>query len=237
MTTPTSKTHPILIIAAIAVTLFSLIGIGAIMGWIPGSFSKSGDQSVNPLMTAEQTAKIEATTPKAEMPKPEEQKPVLVTPQKVEAKPEIHKQVQQTHKEKQPKKVAQRNNAEQTTKNTYVAPATANICSNCGVIESVNAIEQPGEGTGLGAVAGGVAGALLGTQIGQGRGTTAATIAGAAGGAFAGHQVEKSVKKTKHYEISVRMEDGSFRTITQQSDSGLMSGDKVKIVDGAIVRN
>ena len=239
MTTQTNKTHPILIIAAIAVTLFSVIGISAIMGWIPGSFSKSGEQPVSPSITAEQTAKLETTAPKseistAETPKSEAVAPVLATPQQAEVKPEVHKQV---HKEKHPRKVAQYNDVEQARKYNDVAPVTAKTCANCGEIESVNAIEQPGEGTGLGAVAGGVAGALLGPQIGQGRGTTAATIAGAAGGAYAGHQVEKSMKKARHYEISVRMEDGSYRTITQQSDSGLMSGDKVKIVDGAIVRN
>ena len=30
-------THPLIIIAAITVTLFSLVGIGAVLGWIPTS--------------------------------------------------------------------------------------------------------------------------------------------------------------------------------------------------------
>ncbi|TCV90417.1 glycine zipper 2TM domain-containing protein [Sulfurirhabdus autotrophica] len=237
MATQTTKTHPIMIIAAIAVILFSAVGIGAIMGWIPGSASKTQEQSTQPLVTAEQTAKIETADTKTVTPVPEEQKPEPATPPKAETKAEVTKPASQTHREKQTKKVTHQNVAKQTSVSTNSVPAPTNICSNCGVIESVNVIEQAGEGTGLGAVAGGVAGALLGTQIGQGRGTTAATIAGAAGGAFAGHQVEKAVKKTKHFEISVRMEDGSYRTFNQPNDSGLMSGDKVKVVDGAIVRN
>src|SRR5258706_70301 len=31
------QTHPLLIVAAIAITLFSLVGIGAVLGWIPTS--------------------------------------------------------------------------------------------------------------------------------------------------------------------------------------------------------
>ena len=31
------QTHPLMIIAAIAITLFSLVGIGAVLGWIPTS--------------------------------------------------------------------------------------------------------------------------------------------------------------------------------------------------------
>src|SRR4051812_49929083 len=40
---PVSKTHPILIIAGVAVTLFALVGIGAIMGWIPTSGARNAD--------------------------------------------------------------------------------------------------------------------------------------------------------------------------------------------------
>jgi hypothetical protein len=31
------QTHPLLIVAAISITLFSLVGIGAVLGWIPTS--------------------------------------------------------------------------------------------------------------------------------------------------------------------------------------------------------
>ena len=71
----------------------------------------------------------------------------------------------------------------------------------------------------------------------DGSGKDLATIAGAVGGGFAGNQIEKKVKTTKHYEISVRMDDGSHRTMTQETAPPFAIGDKVKIVDGALVRN
>ena len=111
------------------------------------------------------------------------------------------------------------------------------ICSDCGTIQDIREIEQEGEGSGLGAIAGGVAGALLGHQVGGGTGKDVATIAGAAGGAYAGHIIEKKVKKTKHYEITVNMEDGKSQVITLQEAPVFAVGSKVKIVDGKLERN
>ena len=96
-----------------------------------------------------------------------------------------------------------------------VAPAHAAICASCGTVESVQAIQQKGEGSGLGGVGGAVAGGLLGHQVGGGNGKTALTVLGAVGGAFAGNEIEKRVKATTVYDVSVRMEDGSVRTFRQ----------------------
>ena len=117
-----------------------------------------------------------------------------------------------------------------------VAPA-AQPCLNCGTVDSIRVVEQAGEASGVGMIAGGVLGGLLGHQIGQGRGNTAATIAGAAGGAYAGHQVEKNVKKGTRYDISVRMDDGTQRTVSYDVEPGFRTGDKVKLVDGKLLRN
>ena len=86
------------------------------------------------------------------------------------------------------------------------APAKR-TCTECGVIESVREIQHRGEGTGLGAVGGAVVGGLLGNQVGSGRGNTAATVVGAVGGVIAGNEIEKRVKTTKGYEITVRFDD------------------------------
>lgn len=110
----------------------------------------------------------------------------------------------------------------------------AAACINCGVVKSVNLVEKKGEGTGVGAVAGGVAGGLLGSMVGKGDGKTVATVAGVAGGAYAGHQVEKSVKSTKYYDIAVKMDDGNVRHYQQNTNPGLEVGQRVKIVDGVI---
>lgn len=108
-------------------------------------------------------------------------------------------------------------------------------CSNCGVVESINAIEVRGNGTGLGVVAGGVTGALLGNQIGRSSGNTVATIAGAAGGAFAGNEIEKNIKKTMRYQVRVHMNDGTYHTTYQSYAPVFSVGEKVKLVNGKVV--
>lgn len=109
-------------------------------------------------------------------------------------------------------------------------------CYDCGVVQSVRSVEVKGEATGVGAVAGGIAGLVIGNQIGDGRGKTLAKVAGAAGGAYAGHQIEKNARKTVQYEIAVRMQDGSYRTIIQPSSDGLSPGVRVRIVNDGVVR-
>ncbi len=62
------------------------------------------------------------------------------------------------------------------------------------------------------------------------------TAAGVAGGAYAGHQVEKTMKKTQSYKITVRMNDGADQVFNQNTAPGLAIGEKVKIENGGIVR-
>jgi outer membrane lipoprotein SlyB len=109
----------------------------------------------------------------------------------------------------------------------------AGTCANCGTVESVRAVEVKGEGSGLGAVAGGVTGAVVGNQLGAGRGNTAMTIIGAAGGALAGNEIEKDVKKYVIYRVTVRMDDGSYRTVSRPAPVSI--GGRVRVVDGDIV--
>lgn len=77
-------------------------------------------------------------------------------------------------------------------------------------------------------------GGVLGNQVGGGRGRDIATIAGAVGGVVAGNEIEKRVRSTKSYEITVRMDDGSSRVIQEASTPTWRTGDHVKIVDGVI---
>ena len=118
-----------------------------------------------------------------------------------------------------------------------VTEAPKPICHDCGVIESVREVEKTGEGSGLGAVAGGVAGGLLGRQTGGGRGRDVMTVLGAIGGAVAGNAVEKNVKKVKSYEVAIRFEDGSSRLMTQDHPPAWRTGDRVRLVNGAITAN
>ena len=115
--------------------------------------------------------------------------------------------------------------------------AAAVKCADCGVIESVREIDAKGSGSGLGAVGGAVVGGLLGNQVGGGRGQDVMTVVGAVGGAVAGNEVEKRVKTTKSYEVTVRLYDGSSRVISQAHQPTWRTGDKVKVVNGAIQSN
>ncbi len=109
------------------------------------------------------------------------------------------------------------------------------VCSNCGVIESITAVKEEGKGTALGAVAGGLAGLVVGNQIGGGNGKTIAKIAGAAGGAYLGNKVEKKVRGTTHYDIKVRLDNGTESTVSQDNEPTLAVGAAVQIVSGTVV--
>ena len=96
-------------------------------------------------------------------------------------------------------------------------------------VESVRELKQPGEAKGAGAIAGGVVGGVLGNKLGKGKGLP--TVLGAAGGAFAGHQIEKQVRADKRWEIALRMDDGSLRTLPSEVEPAWRAGDRVRIVD------
>lgn len=92
--------------------------------------------------------------------------------------------------------------------NTRVA-----INPNVGTVESVVAVKHKGQGTGLGAVAGGLLGGVVGHQFGGGNGKDAMTVLGAVGGGVAGHQIERDIRSTTVFQVHIRMEDGSMRTV------------------------
>ena len=108
------------------------------------------------------------------------------------------------------------------------------VCLSCGTVESVREVATQGQGSGLGAVAGGVAGAVVGHQFGHGSGKTAMTILGAAGGAFAGHKIEEKVRSSTRWDVTVRLDDGSYRTLTLEQQPAWRSGDRVRVVNGAL---
>lgn len=111
-----------------------------------------------------------------------------------------------------------------------VARASAKpVCANCGTVERVTPIERDGNASGVGVVAGGVLGAVVGNQVGGGSGKTLATILGAVGGGVAGNAVEKKMKKVTQYQVTVRMEDGSTRSVEQATPASV--GEQVT-VDG-----
>ena len=109
--------------------------------------------------------------------------------------------------------------------------------SSYGTIENIQVVRVDPATSGAGAVAGGLVGALVGSQIGSGGGRTAATAAGAIGGALVGNQVESN-RNAPHdmYQISIRLDNGNYRTVNQDSAYDLRVGSRVRMVDGRVYR-
>ena len=202
------RTHPLVIIAAVAITLFSLVGIGAVLGWIPTSVGTPSAASTPLAQAPEQPAA------QPEPAKPVERQPV------VRPKPVVRSE---------PPHVAAR---------AAVPPpppvVVAAICRECAVIEEVREVEKAGQASGAGAVGGAVVGGVVGHQMGGGRGKDFATILGALGGGLAGNAIEKNAKKTVEYQIVIRYEDGTKGLFTQVTPPSWRSGDKVKVINGVI---
>ena len=110
--------------------------------------------------------------------------------------------------------------------------SSGRLCIECGTVRDITAVERDGGTTGVGAVVGAIVGGVAGRQVGGGRGRDIATVAGAVGGAVVGNEVEERRGDDETvYDVRVRMEDGSERTVTVADASGLDIGDPV-MVDG-----
>jgi len=114
------------------------------------------------------------------------------------------------------------------------APRAKARCPNCGVVVDVKEVKVKGEGTGVGVVAGGVAGAVLGHEVVGGRNQGLGTVAGALGGAAVGREVERHARSTTRYDVAVRMDDGSTKTVSSETQPAWKSGDRVRVAEGRI---
>jgi len=123
------------------------------------------------------------------------------------------------------------------------AASQSNAYTGYGVVQSIELVRQENSGNtgssvGLGTIAGAVVGGIVGNQVGAGRGNTVATVAGAAGGAYVGHELEnRKTQTTDAYKITVRMEDGSYQSLIQNSNGNLRVGDRVRVENGAVRRD
>lgn len=109
------------------------------------------------------------------------------------------------------------------------APRPQPLPGQLAIVESVREVSDPGDANGVGAVAGGVVGGVLGNKLGKGR--KLLTVLGAAGGAVAGHQIEKRARSEKRWEVSVRLDDGSQRTVSSEVQPAWRPGERVRLVD------
>lgn len=129
-----------------------------------------------------------------------------------------------------------------TNTNTSTAYPQQNTSSytQYGVVQSIALVQQESATSpiGAGTIVGAVVGGVLGNQVGGGTGKTAATVLGAAGGAYAGHQIEKSnqTQQGNVYQLSVRLNNGSYQTLTQTTNNDIRVGDSVRIDNGVAQR-
>lgn len=107
-------------------------------------------------------------------------------------------------------------------------------CDNCGRIQNIESITGHRNTTG-GMVAGAVVGGLIGNQVGGGDGKKLATVAGAVGGAYAGKNIAENSERQK-YRVTVRMDNGYVKTVTQNSVKNLRVGTYVRVRNGKAVR-
>ncbi|MBA2689788.1 MAG: glycine zipper 2TM domain-containing protein [Burkholderiales bacterium] len=222
--------YPMMVIAAISVILFSVIGIATMTGHIPNALSDKKDVVV----AEQQAAKDAAALKEVEAAKAVREAEAAKAKELAAAKDaEAAKQV--AAEKARAAKLATAATGTAAPRYVPAAQRTAAVCRDCGVVQSINTTEVKGKGTGLGVVGGAVVGGVLGHQIGSGRGQDLATVAGAVGGGYAGNEIEKRVKKTVNYVVRVRMEDGTVRSVTQSMAPGVAVGDRVRIEDGVIV--
>ena len=126
---------------------------------------------------------------------------------------------------------------------TYPQPGNpSGAYSGYGVVQSIDLVPQQqntgigGTGIGVGAIAGAVVGGIIGNQVGGGVGNTAATVLGAAGGAYAGNEIEKrNQQQVNAYKFTIRMNDGSYQTLTQNTSADVRVGDRV-VIDNGVAR-
>ncbi|UVW30133.1 glycine zipper 2TM domain-containing protein [Massilia sp. H6] len=231
------RLHPLMILAAIAVLLFSLVGTAAILGWLPSSVGGTGERQ---LSDADRMA-LASTLPPGGQPASGYLQAPAGYPAGAAVQPQAYAPAPTypAAQQRETLPAAVRNYEEPARERKQAVQVAAadtgrNWCSNCGNVESVRTIKQRAEGSGLGAAGGAVLGGLLGNQVGGGTGRTLATAAGAIGGAVVGNQVEGNMKATTTYEIRVRLDDGTVRTFNQTNPPAWRSGDRIRIVKGRL---
>ncbi|MFL9924954.1 hypothetical protein PQR62_11820 [Herbaspirillum lusitanum] len=100
-----------------------------------------------------------------------------------------------------------------------------------GVVESVRNVTIDKGASGVGTVAGGALGGIAaGSSIGGGNGALAAGIVGALIGGVAGNRIEDNMAQRPGLEITVRLDNGELRAITQDADEPFRVGERVRLL-------
>jgi len=207
--------HPLVAAASIAVIVMCAVGVAAVMGWLPSP-------SANP----------HADTPVAE-----------AGPESANLAP-APAQTPAQQAQAQPAQQGTGRPASAAAPRPAAAPAPApaqQACATCGVVETIRQVQVPVKDNSdhlVGTIGGGVVGGVVGNQFGGGSGKTALTVLGAVGGALAGREVERNIRQQQtvtHYELTVRMRDGSARQFRSAQPFAFASGDHVRVENNQLL--
>jgi outer membrane lipoprotein SlyB len=215
--TNTRRLHPIVAAAAVSVMVFSAVGVAAITGIIP--HSKGDEQppvaAASAPASESMPAAAAAATPPASVKKHVAKAPKAYVPPAQVAYAETPAMTPPPPPAPAP-----------------VAQAPAAKPGAYGMVESVREVEDKGEAKGVGAVGGALAGAVLGHNIGDHN--KLVTVLGAAGGGLLGNQIEKTARATKHWELTVRYDDGSTQVFNSPEQPFWHQGDRVRYYEGKL---
>ena len=101
-----------------------------------------------------------------------------------------------------------------------------------GVVESVRQVTIEPQQSGVGAATGGIVGGVAGANIGGGRGSIIGTVLGAVAGGLAGQAAEGAFSRKAGLEITVKLDNGELRAITQEADETFRPGERVRLLSG-----
>lgn len=228
-----TKMHPVFLIAAAAVILTCLLAVGVMFGIVPSPLSKTTAPTEDltkapahkeaPVASGLTRENLRENRTASRAPAPDTRN------RTAERAP-----VGRTQDSAPSRSVA---GGSPATAPASAPEKVAAVCTNCGAVSSVRAVREQGEAGMIGPAAGGLIGGVAGNQIGSGSGRTIATIVGAGAGAAIGTEVERRSKSTTSYVVAVRMNDGTSRSFTYPNEPGVSVGDKVRVVDGRLLRD
>ena len=99
-----------------------------------------------------------------------------------------------------------------------------------GTVESVRNVVIANPESGVGTMSGAALGGIAGSQAGSGSGQAAMSIVGALAGGLFGQRVEKDANNRPGFEITVRLDSGELRAITQTADELFRPGERVRLL-------
>lgn len=99
-----------------------------------------------------------------------------------------------------------------------------------GVVESVRDVTIVNPDSGTGTMAGAALGGLGGSATGSGNGSAAMAIVGAVAGGLVGNRVEANANRKPGYEITVKLDNGELKAVTQLADELFRPGERVRLL-------